>query len=347
MNEKETGIHVDDAWNRFVEAHKTEPVSPVWGKLNEAGLQAVPHRAVNRRPEKKRAASRWMGRSIAAALAIVVGVGLFTPAGDRVFAAMMDTFRIGHLQTVEISDNDITKLQEALAGGNFDQSSFDLQQYGQVELNGDGRSIQSVTMDEAVKLAGAPLKRLADNGGEVTYQSAFDVTMKLNVDSVNRFLTRLGGKVKFPADADGKPIAIHMPEVVYANLNGAAAAADGANTAAYKFLQQSKLPSLDVPAGIDVDQVRKAVLNLPFLTDELRGKLEAIQDWKSTLPVPVLTGSSREVKVAGNDAVLANDHGDRSIIWLDGEWLYRLSGSTDAYPTEDDLIQDAERIAAQ
>jgi hypothetical protein len=357
--EQDNSINVDAAWRRLTERMKEEPASPVWGPLavqldGEQRSAAIVHpvsESFARNSGRKRGTFRFaLGFGITAAVTacLLIAIGFLTPMGDRAIAAMLQTFRIQHMVGLEITDADFSKIQQAFQSGTLDAQSFDLKQYGEVEVKGGGQGVQ-MTPAEAAKQLGRPVKQLpgADENGKLYVQPAFDVTLRLNVDKVNQMLTRLGGKTKFPAEADGQPISMKIPAFVQANLQGSAAAGGNKNNKAYKQLNQIRVPKLDVPQGIDVNRVRQAVLDLPILTDDMRRKLEGIIDWKNTFPVPSDQGESKNITVGGKEAVLHTIGGSRGIMWLDGDYVYRLSGSPEAYPSDDALIREAEAIIAQ
>jgi hypothetical protein len=107
---------------------------------------------------------------------------------------------------------------------------------------------------------------------------------------------------------------------------------------------QMEQPALQVPEGVDVEQVRKAVLELPFLPDSLKSKLEQTTDWKMTLFVPTGGVPVKPTVIGGHDVVVTNGNGKLSAVWLDGAQLNYLSGDSGVYATEEALLQDVKEI---
>lgn len=64
------------------------------------------------------------------------------------------------------------------------------------------------------------------------------------------------------------------------------------------FLQM-KSPTLDVPATVNADKLRDQLLRSGALPPQLANQLLAIQDWKTTLPIPVTRGTATQAAVDG------------------------------------------------
>jgi hypothetical protein len=261
--------------------------------------------------------------------------GLFTtPLGDRALAVMQQNFRIQHVVGVGISADDMTAISQLLERGSPEgDRSFELAQYGSLTQSGGGKD-STVTWEEAEQRMGAPLLRPA-NPTAPAYQAATTLTFNLNVKAVNRLLTRLGSTTTLPAEADGKAIALHMPDGVMT---------EGTLSGSPVRLLQFGRPELTVEDGIDAAAVREAVLELPVLPDSLRTKLAAIGDWQSTLPVPALDGLTSVLRIDGHDAVMTEDGGRRLLLWLDGERMSLLGGDKKDFPTESAFLKAAEEL---
>ncbi|WP_248928377.1 hypothetical protein [Paenibacillus hamazuiensis] len=283
----------------------------------------------------ERPARRRLRRIAAAAAAAVMAVGLIaTPLGDRVLAAMLQTFRIQHMVGVGISADDMTAISDLLDRGSPDgDRSFNLAQYGTLTQSGGGKS-GTVTWEEAEKRMGAPLLRL-ENSADPTYQPDTTLIFHLNVEAVNRLLTRLGSTTTLPAEADGKAIRLHIPDGI---------TTEGTLSGKPVRLLQFGKPELTVEGGIDAATVRGAILGLPVLPDSLRTKLAAIGDWRSTLPVPAPDGVTTTLRMGGHDAVMTTNGRKRYLLWLDGERINLLSGDPKDFPAESAFKRAAEEL---
>ncbi|MBB6693715.1 hypothetical protein H7B90_20165 [Cohnella xylanilytica] len=283
----------------------------------------------------ERPAKRRLRRLTVGAAAAVVAIGLFaTPAGDRVLAAMQQTFRIQHLVGVSISADDLTAISDVLERGSPEgDRSFNLAQYGTLSQSGGGEN-RSLDWNEAERRMGSPLHRLEESGPP-SYQPATTLTFELNVKAVNRLFARLGSKNFLPAEADGQAIRLFIPDGV---------SAEGSLSGRPVRLLQFGKPELTMEDGIDAEAVRKAILELPVMPDSLRTKLAAIGDWRNTLPVPAYDGVSANLKLGGHDAILTEDGNRRYLIWLEGDRINMLSGAEKDFPTESDFRKAAEEL---
>lgn len=327
-NEKDGAVEM-----KQTEASQVTQQSPVVGTAG--ALSAARHNGADGVWRTERPAKRRLRRLSAGVAAAVMVVGLFTtPLGDRALAAMQQTFRIQHMVGVGISADDMATISSVLERGSPEgDRSFNLAQYGTLTQSGGGEA-HTLTWSEAEKRMGAPLLKLG-NPTDPTYQPATTLTFKLNVNSVNRLLTRLGSKTTLPDEADGKIIRLYIPDGI---------AAEGTLSGKPVRLLQFGKPELTVENGIDAATVREAVLGLPVLPDSLRTKLAAIGDWQSTLPVPARDGVTTSLRLGGHDAVMTVDGKDRYVLWLAADRMGLLSGEIKDFPTESGFQRAAEEL---
>ncbi|HZG83700.1 hypothetical protein [Paenibacillus sp.] len=356
----------DRAWERFEQRVAREPVPAFWRQAegnprpDETGIEARTEK--NRDHDEKdgavemkqtgafrdiyvaganaawhteRPGKRRLRRLTAGVAAAVVTIGLFTTSlGDQALAAMMQTFRIQHVEGVGITADDMAAISSLLERGSPDgDRSFSLAQYGTLTQSGGGEA-RVIPWDEAERRMGAPLLRL-ENSSDPIYQPATTLTFQLNVQAVNRLLTRLGGATTLPDEADGKVIRLYVPDGV---------STEGALSGKRVRLLQYGKPELAMDDGIDAAKVREAVLGLPVLPDSLRTKLAGIGDWRTTLPVPTPDGATVNLRLGGHDAIMTADGGRRYLFWLDGERMGLLSGDMDDFPAESDFLRAAEEL---
>jgi hypothetical protein len=280
-------------------------------------------------------ARRKLRRLTAGIAAAAMVFALFTtPLGEQALAAMKQTFRIQHMVGVGITADDMASISELLESGSPEgDRSFNLAQYGTLTQSGGGKA-QPITWSEAEKRMGSPLLQLG-NPTDPTYQPASTLTFKLNVNAVNRLLTRLGSTTILPDEADGKVIRLDI-------LDGIAS--EGTLSGKPVRLLQFGRPELTVEDGIDAASVRQAVLGLPVLPESLRTRLAAIGDWQSTLPVPTRDGVTTSLKLGGYDAVMTVGGKNRLVLWLAGDRMSLLSGEMKDFPTEAAFQQAAEEL---
>lgn len=341
-NDEQEKQHTAQAWLRFQEKVKNEPVSQVWLEVEMKAAAMAAESDIRPVQENKQspaffllAKAKYMMAAAAACLMIII---LTTGWGDKAIAAMLQTFRVQHLAGVNVSEGDLVKLQAALQQGTDDGISFDLNKYGYVEKFGGGPSLEQ-TAEKAAERLGAPVRLFPGMDAKqqkVTYEPGLVMKLSLNSAEINKLVARLGGKSKFPSTADGQPITVQLPAVVHSSIVDS----DGG----IKKLVQLEIPRIDVPNGVDVDQVKKAILDLPFLPEDIHNQLESTSDWTRTLLIPNFSGESTNFLLNGHEAVLNSNESHRSLVWLEGDSIYRLSGATDVYATNEMILADAKEI---
>jgi hypothetical protein len=296
---------------------------------------AITAKGKDGRWQTERPARRRLRRLAIVACAAVMTVSLFTTSlGDRALAFMQQSFRIQHVVGIGITADDMATISEVLDKGSPEgDQSFSLAQYGSLTQTGGGKSTP-ITWEEADQRMGAPLYKLESSSAPV-YSPAGTLTLNLNVEAVNRLLTRLGSTTILPAEANGKAIRLHAPHGI---------TTEGALSGKPVRLLQFGKPELIVEDGIDTAAVRDAILGLPVLPDSLRTKLAAIGDWQTTLPVPVRDGASTSLRLGGHDAIMTVDGTKRLLFWLDGDRMGLLAGNMNDFPAEADFQHAAEEL---
>lgn len=268
-------------------------------------------------------------------------------------------FTMSPVQTLASSFLSIFRVQKFVAITVDPKSLPDLsspEQLGTFSTTGGGKP-RTVSVDEASKAVGfrvagptalptglepAPRSVTAMDGSTATYVP--------DMKKVNAYLASIGAKdVKLPAALDGATISLQIPpsaQMLYLEKGAAERDADGKIMPAvgqkFLFLGMTTSPTLTVPDGIDVEQVRTELLKIPGLPADLVNQLKSIQDWKSTVIVPVVKGSSKDVTVQGEKGLLVTspDGQGRNLIWLKGGVVYAMSGSV----SEAELLAAAESI---
>lgn len=315
------------------------PVKP-WPAPSESGAGTW-HRTVNQdhsreefRMKKRR---KWYTRLAAASACAGLAVGMYASGWvDRALAAMLQTFRIEHL--VGVNQTDLTQLEQA-----FNQAGvthLDLKEYGEIERSGD-TAMQQVTIAKAQQMVGYPLRMLPGSSperDEVMIQPAQELTFRPHVKPINELIRRLGGKTQFPETVEGQPIVLHFPATV---VQSKKIDKNGENWVQF---QQLKAPSIDVPQGVNMEEIRNALLDLPFLPQDMRERLTSAIDWKKTLFIP-MEHRVRNLSLNGNEAVLNETMGERTLIWIEHGTIYVLEGSASTFPSDESIISFAQELA--
>jgi hypothetical protein len=283
----------------------------------------------------------WMKRSfkkwaaVAASVVVLTGALTFTPVQDAV-ADLLSIFRVQKIETVKINPEQLNQMArdiEAKAG------QVDLQQFGEVEFTSNNES-QLLTLTEAQNEVVFNLKNPTFVPEGFNMEEKVNVTKEntakfsLNVEQVNTFLKSLGAKTLLPESLAGQAFTMKTPDVVHM------AYYNNESSQSFSLLQYNS-PEIKVPDGVNPNELRAALLDLPILPADLRNQLAAINDWQNTMVLPEI-GDSEQVTIAGNEAIYNKSaHGDYgNLMWVDNGVIYQISGVLD----RDSMIKIAQSI---
>jgi hypothetical protein len=136
-------------------------------------------------------------------------------------------------------------------------------------------------------------------------------------DSMNR------KDVALPDNLDGATLAVSLPPIVileYGGTNGKPAVMVG----------EARAVEMGVEGKASLDDVRSFLLTMPGLPDDLARQLRSIQDWRSTLPIPVPVDkiSWQDTTVSGAPGYLLNDNTGlgSAVIWQANGQIYGVAG---------------------
>ena len=87
-------------------------------------------------------------------------------------------------------------------------------------------------------------------------------------------------------------------------------------------------------------------MDLPFLPEDIHKQLESSSDWNKTLFIPNIAGKSESTNLLlnGHEAVLINNESIRFLVWLEGDYIYQLTGSIEVYASNEMILADAKEI---
>lgn len=258
----------------------------------EAALAAVLRRApssavapvVPLAPSARRRPASGRRLALAAvAVAIVVAVTI-TPAGRSAVAQALDAFRGERLQPVVVD--------MAAWGGSFGpEDARALAALGDVDTSAlsEPERVDGVAAAEALAGIEAP-----------SYAGAPDRFVALAPGTVRLVLAARDGN-GVPARLDGAALVVDVP--------GAIGAVFGPTDGPPEVVIGRSGPLVVRSEGAPLEELRAFVLSREELPAGLRSQLAAIDDWRSTIPVPVPVDGPgwREVEVAGRQAIAFGD----------------------------------------
>ncbi|WP_227762036.1 zf-HC2 domain-containing protein [Zhaonella formicivorans] len=261
-------------------------------------------------------------KAVAVAAGVAVLSGALSISSVRSFAAdFLNIFRVEKIQTISINADDLNELRWRLSGS---EGQFNLDNFGEFIVANKQES-RELTLEQAKEEAGFAFRVIA--GYEQQVERVFkeggnQVSLKLHVDKVNAVIKSLGGKELLPDGLEGKEFTITIQDAYMTDYFDA-------QTKTGFTHGQMQSPQLAVPKGVDVLALRKALLELPFLPDNLRKQLAAVEDWQHTVLIPDLNGSSQEVAVDGTQGVFISNKGSSygTLIWQKDGVINMLQGN--------------------
>ncbi len=284
-------------------------------------------------------------RKLACTIAGAACLGiLFTFSPVRTVAAQFLTlFRVQNVETTAVSINDLEQIARAFNAQGVD---LDLKNIGKVENKMSGKPHQ-VSLDEAKELIGytPQLPDYLPDGIELepkfSYGPENKIDFTLNIKNINKMVEKLGGGHLFPENLEGKTVSLLFPDSIV--VSGDTEAGEDHRTIS---LVQTKSPEIRVPENVDLEEVRKAVLDLPVIPYEVKQKLASLDDWQHTLYIPQPShGSTKNVKIGGSNGVALSEkwgnQEDVVLIWQDQGMFYSLEGVN---VSEAELVKTAESL---
>ena len=258
----------------------------------------------------------WIGISALAVGVVILLIVIFASvrnAGQQ----FLNLFRVEQAQTIQLTQEFLDSLPEP-----------DSEIIQWVQEPSDDFEPREVTLEDAEEELGFRLARLAEPPDvlqpepEVWLTDADEATFTLDLPGVRNYIWALGGDgAILPDNLEGAVFRVTMPQVGMLFY----AAKDNPDQGVRLF--QTTSPTLEVPDGIDMDAIRDELLELDILPPELAAQLRAIEDWESTLPLPLVEGMSEEVSVGSATAVrfFNVDDEDRMLVWVAQDRIHVLS----------------------
>lgn len=222
--------------------------------------------------------------ALAGAAALVVLVVALTPSGRRALAEALDAFRGERLQVVTVD-------AAAWAASVGPEDLQALEALGDIDTSGLTEPTEVADIVEAESVAGITAPALAEAPDQLVALAPGTVRLVL--------AAREGNGV--PADLDGATLIVDVP--------GAIGAVYGSLRDKPEVVVGRSGPLVVRAEGASLEAIRSFLLSYEGLPSDLRAQLGAIDDWRSTIPVPVPVDGPgwREVEVAGRPAIAFGD----------------------------------------
>lgn len=333
------------------------PVVPLPAQAPERSSQ--PAAAIAFQPARARVRNRYDWRAVAALAAVLLLASFAFGPVRNAAASLLQVFRVQQVQTVTLTQADLESLQATLESGS---GHVDLESFGEAWVEGVGKEPKQVTLEQAQAAVDFPVLLPANQPAkpDLTLMQAQTIRFKLNVDAVNEALTYYGSDRTLPKSLDDKTFTVKIPAIVLATYGdgvsqtaptgpvdpddpSAGAASGPFGGAGAIYVGQARSPELIVPDGVDVAELRDLLINLPFLPENLRTQLAAINDWQSTLIIPNVDGTAHNLTIDGTPVVVYSPNSaardaraqveplpdSTTVIWNDNGVVRAVGGSID------------------
>ncbi|MTI81158.1 MAG: DUF4367 domain-containing protein [Firmicutes bacterium] len=262
-------------------------------------------------------AKKWV--AVAASAVVLTGTMAFAPVQDAV-ADFLSIFRVQKIETVKINTEELNKMAQAFENK---LGEVDLQQLGKMEIV-EQIDQQMLPLAEVKENLSFKFKQpsFVPEGYEMDEKVQLvnngKAEFSLDVQQVNAVLKGLGANTFLPQSLQGKSFSIN-------SQNGAVSKYLKQGSQQHFSFTQYASPEVTVPEGVNPVDLRKALLDLPLLPNDLRTQLAAIEDWQSTMIIPEAEGVE-DITINGNDGVYVENHNFAYMMWVDDGIIYTVSG---------------------
>ncbi len=288
--------------------------------------------------------NKYKKGAIAACLVAAIGISMTFPPVQAAAQSFLQIFRVNKVAAVKVTQQDLNEIQNSLANLDGGSSKVDLEKFGYLTANNISSTYEETSMEEARRSVNFDIKEVKDLPFKVktanpSVMKPGSMKFKLNTDEVNKFIKSLGGTTLLPDELNGKEFTVKLGgQVIIPYLSN--------NEEDTLTLSEIAAPEIAVPDGVDADAVRKIILQLPFMPQNIRQQLSDIDDWENTLPLPVDENEqTKDININGNPGVLyMSDDGNsvyHDMIWTDNGVIYNLTGN---FTNEQEAIKTAQSV---
>jgi hypothetical protein len=285
-------------------------------------------------PLARRGRRAWLGtRARAAAAALVAALVLTglvaTPGGRAAAAGFLGQFRSQRLQAVPLDAGQTNRVADVLAelvdSGVFTGDPHQVAGYGEPQAAAD--------LAQAGRLAGFAVPAVDPSGlpggvdrtpRRILVSPAQEVRITFDRDQALAYLRGHGRPdARLPERFDGTRLVVRLPAVVVQQFAGR----DGGPAV---LVGKAGMLGVDTEGGASLEELREVVLGLPGLPATVVAQLRSIDDWRTTLPIPVPTDQvrSRPATVAGAEGLSFTDQTGRlhALLWQRGDHIWGVAG---------------------
>lgn len=264
-------------------------------------LQIAPRRRPMSIAHVAHAWQRWRLAMAGLAAALALVLALATPEGQTAAAAFLAQFRSQRLQIVTFNPDQLRQ-----------RDFLRLDQVATVRHSQPARPLDVANVQEAASRVGFPvlqpdpaaLPAGVSRTPKVRVLPATEARVTFDRQKARDYLDSMNRKdLSLPNKLDGATLVVSMPAVVILEYAGA-------DNRPGLMIGEAREIQVGVDGAASLDEVRSFLLTLPGLPPDLVRQLASIQDWRTTLPIPVPidTVAWQDTTVAGAPAFIINDN---------------------------------------
>lgn len=270
---------------------------------------------------------KYKNIAVAACAVIVLTTCVAVKPIRAAVADAVSIFRAKDIKSVNISLEDIQKLEKALQEH---KSDINIENLGKVNFQGGEQ--QTTTLAEVKKALPftvvLPKNMPEKNVERIVIDKPSKIDFTLNVNNVNQILNSLGGKNIFPKELDKKTFSLKMAGTLNIDYK------DASNNK-YVSITESKVPEIIAPSEANVDKIFNALSELSVLPPEMQKQLKSMKDWKNTLYIPNVGNQLEEMNIDGMKAIGCFENNTSSVVILKDEVLACISGNV----SKDEIVE--------
>lgn len=249
--------------------------------------------------------------AIAAALVLALTAVGSLPSVQTAAANLLQIFRVEQVDTLTMTPGDIQKIEQAIYNGT---GNIDIEDFGSVQSVGESGSYKIVSKDLAGLDFPVKASTLTDESATAySLQKTPAIEVRPKVKRVNELLKTLGSSYKLPAALDGQICKFKMGDALVSSYHE------------YELIQ-GPVPEIEVPDGVNVKEVARAMVALPIWPDNIRTQLESVGDWEHTLLIP--DENPQKVSINGTQGVFLDHKPFSILIWQEDGMLYSLQSQS-------------------
>jgi hypothetical protein len=256
-------------------------------------------------------------------------------------AAAVNFLSLFRVQTIQVVQFNPANLPQ-----NFDEQMVQLDDLlkSLLQFEGAGEPVEVSSLADASEMADFPVADVTgfNKPKAYSYQPGGHFQFTIDIEILQPVLAELGSDYRIPKILDGEQVSMNLQPSVTTRMGTCASAGRSddpdkpVSVEDCTILVQMPSPEINVPPGVDPQEVGQAMLQLLGFTESEARQISQNVDWTSTLILPVPEQVAFEqVTVQGVPATLLTEASNQgggefapyTLLWTREGILYGLTGS--------------------